>query len=447
MEYHDFGNGQGAFQIHLDAEVRDSEEQGTRAPPASIEDSFAIIDNPQDNVAQPPQQGPAAASPREFKELMIQYRLDHWRARAQIVHIKGQSDLTALWSPHWAGIEIADRGLNVFDGFDRMWFVPFDISTPLPAEKQEIADELMKRRHELYAAYRTKLARDKNFQAKLMKLIEEEVKETCQAQWDHNTSESDREPVTWNDVRAGFQLTHLVTMIAQARLADGKEQLPGYYQVKVLELGVDGKITYRRVSLPSDINMKGMLSRMNSWFPSDNEQSQHTINTFQRRLESILKRGGEAQRKKAQGLYRQLNEYVMAEKPTSERNSWVFKLRLSPTYFIPAGKSPDRINTWTHLKETTYQELLDGARAKKYPVFVRKIRLRRWWSMVEELENQAEVSFGEAGLSSAQLDIVDELLARRTDEERQHAATFKQALEKARLATIGVDCPIQSGDV
>ncbi|KAF4341416.1 hypothetical protein FBEOM_4664 [Fusarium beomiforme] len=356
MEYEHFGDDQGAFQIHLDAEVRDTEEMSTHATQtlsASIEEPFAVIGNPQDNTARPPapKQGPAAASPREFKELMIQHRLDNWRARARVVHTK-------------------DQGLNMFGGFNRMWFVPFDIRTPLPAEKQETADDLEKRRHELYAAYRTKLATEKNFQTKLLKLIEEEVKETCRAQWDRDTSDSNRKPVKWNDVRAGFQLTHLVTMIAQARLADGKELL-GYFQVKVLELGIDGKITYQRVNLPSNIDMEGMLSRMNSWSPSDDEQSQHAINVFRHKIETFSRRRDEMQRKMAQDPHRQLNAYLVADEPNSERYSWVFKLRLSPNSYTPAGKAPDRVHTWTQLKEATYQELLDGARVKKYPVFVR----------------------------------------------------------------------------
>jgi hypothetical protein len=388
MGSHDLGNGQGAFQIYLDAEGRGVAEEHTRdarPSPAPNDDPFVGVDDPQDNTnaassnkapkqprkARTPKQGIVDAGPREFKEIMIQYRLDHWRARAQIVHTKSQRDLTAFWSPQWAGFEVADRGMNIFDGFDRMWFVPFDIMTPLPAEKQEIADDLQKRRLELDAAYRIKVARDKNFETKLLHLIEEEVEETCQALWEPNAHDPNREPVRWNDVRARFQLTHLVTMIGQARLADGKEQLPGYYQVKVLELGVDGKITYQRVSLPSDVNMKGMLSRMKNRFPPDGEQGQHTINVFKDRLETIYNRGDEAQKKKAQGLYRQLNDLVLADKPNSERYSWVFKLRTSANFFIPAGKLPDRLHTWTQLKETTYQELLEGVRAKKHPVFIR----------------------------------------------------------------------------
>lgn len=56
--------------------------------------------------------------------------------------------------------------------------------------------------------------------------------------------------------------------------------------------------------------------------------------------------------------------------------------------------------------------------------------------------NHAEVFFGGAGLSSLQLDIVDELLASRTQEEVQRAAKTKQALDRAKLATMGtLDCP------
>ncbi|KAI1028049.1 hypothetical protein LB505_002230 [Fusarium chuoi] len=456
MESHDSGNSQGAFQIYLDAVEEHTRDN--RPSPVLTGDPFSATDNPQDDTnaassskvpkrprkARTPKQGIAEASLREFKEFMIQYRLDHWRARARIVHVKGQTNLTAFWSPQWAGFEVADSGMNVFDGFDRTWFVPFDITTPLPAEKREITEDLWKRRLELEAAYRTKVDKDKTFPMKLQHLVEEEVKETCQTLWEPNAYDPDREPARWDDVRASFQLSHLVTMVARTRLAVGKEQLSGYYQVKVLDLGVDGKITYECVNLPSDVSMEGMLSRMKVRFPPDSEQSQRTINVFIHRLEIVWHRGDESQRKKAQGLFRQLHELVLAEKPESERYSWVFKLRSNSNFYIPAGKLPDRLSTWTKLNETTYQELLDGVQAKKHPVLIRpwKVRVRRWWAEGDDLMNQAEVFFGGAGLSSFQLDIVDELLASRTQEEVQRAAKTKQALDRAKLATMGtLDCP------
>ncbi|KAF5633068.1 hypothetical protein F52700_6169 [Fusarium sp. NRRL 52700] len=392
MESQDFDNGQGAFQIYQDAV--EAHTRDDRPPPALTGDPFSAADNPQDDrnaassskapkrtrKARTPKQGIAHASLREFKEIMIQYRLDHWRARAQVVHVKGQTDLTAFWSPQWAGFKVANGGMNMFDGFDRTWFVPFDITTPLPAEKWGIAEDLRKRRLELEAAYRTKVERDKAFLVKLQHLVEEEVKETCQTLWEPNAYDPDREPARWDDVRASFQLSHLVTMIAQTRLAVGKEQLPGYYQAKVLDLGVDDSKLFCNV------------------------ETKH-------------------KEKKAQGLLRQLHELVLAEKPESERYSWVFKLRSNSNFCIPAGKLPDRLRTWTQLNETTYQELLESVRAEKHPAFIRKVRLRRWWPEVDDLMNQVEVFFGGAGLSPFQLDIVDELLASRTQEEVQRAAS------------------------
>lgn len=60
--------------------------------------------------------------------------------------------------------------------------------------------------------------------------------------------------------------------------------------------------------------------------------------------------------------------------------------------------------------------------------------------------SQAEVVFGGAGLSSLQLDIVDELLASRTQEEVQRAAKTKQALDEAKLAIMENDCPSRNNN-
>ncbi|KAF4453097.1 hypothetical protein F53441_4157 [Fusarium austroafricanum] len=455
----------GSFQIFQDAEAAESQPapnaeehvQDTQTSLASLEDPFAVVkDKPKENTTEAsssktPKQprkarsknNPMDMSAKDFKELMVQYRLDHHRARAQVVHTTGQVDQTAFWSPQWAGVSTAEEGMNIFDGFDRMWFIPFDMTTPLPLDKQEIADDLQKRNRTLHNAYGIKVAKDGRFYERLTHSFQEEVKETCRHRWDTNFHEPNLDPTEWNDVRNNFDLSQMARMIAEARLTTGKEQLPGYYQVMVLDLGIHGKITCQRASLPTDVGMDGILSRLNSWYPLDDEHSRNIINAFRHKLEIILKRGDEAQKKKAQVISRQTDGFTQVEYPKSERSSWIFKLRFYANFTLPPGKGPDEIRTWTQLKQETYGELLDGVRAKKHPVFVRpwKIRLRRVWPTLDELERQAEVTFGETGLLSEQLDVVDELFACRTDEEMQQAARFKQALDRTKFALLGTEHP------
>ena len=160
-------------------------------------------------------------------------------------------------------------------------------------------------------------------------------------------------------------------MIARARLADGKELLPGHYQIIVLELAVDGKILSRRVSVPTDIDLNEFLSRLDSWDPPNSEQDKHLIDIFRRKLDYISAIGDETQTKKANRFSCQVDKFGEIEAPGSEKSSWIFQLRFHAKYSIPFGKSPDAVRTWSQLKEATCQELLDGIRAKKHPVFVR----------------------------------------------------------------------------
>lgn len=51
-----------------------------------------------------------------------------------------------------------------------------------------------------------------------------------------------------------------------------------------------------------------------------------------------------------------------------------------------------------------------------------------------ELGKQIETSQGEAGLSAEQLDRLDKMLARRTDEEKEQDARSKEALDMAKMA-------------
>ncbi|QPC78916.1 hypothetical protein HYE68_009668 [Fusarium pseudograminearum] len=381
----------------------------------------------------PAKQDPATVNLKDFKELMIRLRLDDWKARAQIVHTPGQVDATALWSPQFAGIESNKHGMISFDGFGRTWFVPFDLNAPVPSGKQSVVDDLDKRRKELGHAHRVRATGDKEFHDKIVRLIEDEVKETCQSQWNKN-AESHMAPTQWIDVQQTYDLPGLVSMIARARLEDGREPLPGYYQAIALELGIDGKITYKRTSVPSDVDVKGLISRLESWYPHSDEHNIDVIKRFSRKLEFVSEHVDEAQKRKCQTMYRQLGRFVEAEGPECELSQWIFRLWAKPDYSVPIGKSPDRISTWTKLKEDTYKDLLAGVHINKYPVFVRKIRVRRWWSELTELEKQIETSQGEAGLSAEQLDLLDEMLARRTDEEKEQDAKSKEALDMAKMA-------------
>ncbi|CAG7562921.1 unnamed protein product [Fusarium equiseti] len=383
-------------------------------------------------------QDPATMNPKDFKELMIRLRLDTWKAKAQVVPIQNQVDVTSFWSPQWAGIIESGRWMNVFDGFDRFWVVPFDSETPLPAEKQTIADDLRKRHNEVRDVYRSKTTQDRGFHDKMLRLIEDEVKETCQNLWDANFYKPHMASTPWSEVRQAYDLPSLVSMIARTRLEDETEQLPGYHRVLVLELGIDGKVTYQRISVPIGSNINGLVSRLDSWFPHDDEHSSHVIERFHQKLDFLSKRGDEAQKRKLQLMHRQLDRFVKPSEPDCELSQWIFRLWIKSDYSIPFGKSPDQVRTWTRLKEDKYQELLTGVYAKKYPVFVRpwKIRLRRWWAELEELEKQVEERYGEMGLSIEQLEMVDLLLVCRTDEEREQAAKSKQALDMAKMAML-----------
>lgn len=310
-------------------------------------------------------------NPKDFKELMIRLRLDTWKAKAQVVPIHNQVDVTAFWSPQWAGIIASDRWMNVFDGFDRFWVVPFDSETPLPAEKQTIADDLKKRHNEVRDVYRSKTTQDRGFHDKMLRLIEDEVKETCQNLWDANFYKPHIASTPWSEVRQAYDLPSLVSMIARTRLEDETEQLPGYHRVLVLELGIDGKVTYQRISVPIGSNLNGLVSRLDSWYPHDDEHSTHVIERFHQKLDFLSKRGDEAQKRKLQLMHRQLDRFVKPSEPDCELSQWIFRLWIKSDYSIPFGKSPDQVRTWTRLKEDKYQELLTGVYAKKYPVFVR----------------------------------------------------------------------------
>jgi hypothetical protein len=338
----------------------------------SIQDNATIPTSeklPEQRTQLPDRPNLLTVSIKDFKELMIRVLLDDWKLRARVVHTPGQVDITALWSPQIAGIESARHGMISFDGFDRTWFVPFDSEVPLPAGKQSIADNIDNRRTELSRAHFIRQGIEEGFHDKLKRVFEDEVKETCQSHWDRNFG-SCMAPMQWDEVRQKYELVDLVTMIAEARLKHGIEPLPGYYEAMILELGIDGKITFQRKSVPSDIDVGGLISRLESWYPQNDEHSTNIIKHFCHKLNFISDHGDEAQKRKCQLMFRQLTRCIETQKTECELSQWVFKLWCKPDYSVPPGKSPDRVGTWNKLKEDTYQDLLAGV-INRYPVFVR----------------------------------------------------------------------------
>ncbi|KAM0341140.1 hypothetical protein ACHAPU_010155 [Fusarium lateritium] len=412
------------------------------AHPGNIPDSTAAASSgKQPRKPRTHAQANSDLNPKKFRDLMVQFRLDHWRARATVVYTDGQVDMTALWSPQWAGVVSADEGMNLFDGFDRTWFIPFDIETPLPLDKQDIADDLEKRRQEMEAAYKRKTATDKYFGSRLLLLLEEEVEEMCRDQWDSHFGNPDEVPKRWKDVRENYERTHLVRMVACARLANGKEQLPGYHQACVLEMGIDSRTTYQRVSVPTDVDIDGYLFRLNSWYPPDDRHSEHFINAFKHKIDFILEHGNGSHKRMAQNWSKMLENMKDAQDPRSERVLWGFKLRGVTIDAQHLGKKLDGPRSWKELNETTYQGFINGVRQGKHAVLARKVQIHSLWPKITTIEEQIEAVRGGPELSSAQLDIVDELLARRTDEEREQAARYSEALKMAKLATLGVVRP------
>jgi hypothetical protein len=306
---------------------------------------------------------------KKFAEDMIQYRLDHWRARAAVVYTTGQRDATPLWSPHWAGVVPQQRGYSLFDGFDRTWFIPFDISTPLPRDKQHIADNLQRRGKEMKEIFESK---KEYILPRLQVVLEQEIKTKCQDQWDQNWEQKDLPPMKWADVRHKYGITEQVNLVAKGRLADGRTLLPGYYTVIVLDLAVDGKMIFQRVNMPLDISLQGFLSRLESWSVSKSEDDEHILDLVRTKLERILLRGTAAAMQKAQNLLDQLNKPTFkVDCEGSEMDAWVFKLNHNVNYYIRPAQGPADIKRWKGLKEASFDEFVQGVRAGKHPVVVR----------------------------------------------------------------------------
>lgn len=257
----------------------------------------------------------------------------------------------------------------MFDGFDRTWFIPFDISTPLPQDKQHIADDLQRRGKEMKEIFE---AKKEYILPRLQVVLEQEIKTKCQNQWDQNWEQKHLPPMNWVDVRHKYGITEQVNLVAKGRLADGRALLPGYYTVIVLDLAVDGKMIFQRVNMPPDIDLQGFLSRIESWSVSKSEDDEHILDLVRTKLERVLLRGTAAAMQKAHSLLDQLNKPTFkVDCEGSEMGAWVFKLNHNVNYYIRSAQGPADIKRWKGLKEASFDEFVQGVRAGKHPVVVR----------------------------------------------------------------------------
>lgn len=365
--------------------------------------------------------------PRKFKEEMVSWCLDNWGARAYVVYENDQLDGTSLWSPTF-GQEGSSEGITIFDGFDRTWFVPIEDRSPLPLSKLPIAESLQKRQDAMIA-----LSSGDGCVAlynKVRIFMEQEARSMCQNEWDGNRNIPNLPPMSWADVRSKFSLPLMLRMIAKTRLIDGRALLPGYYQVSIVELTTEGKLMVRRVSIPPDVEIAGVLLRLDTWFPVDDEQTQEVFKAIRKKLNIVLQNGNDAGKKIAHGCLRDLEKPLY--NPAQEGAKWVFKLHSRENYTVPVGKGPGKLSSWTDLKdEDSLNVLKEGVCAGRHPVVIRswKIQLRRMWPRVDELEGYLlPTAHGEPELTDEQLDVLDTLLAEQTDETREQGRRLARVL-------------------
>ncbi|KAF4997942.1 hypothetical protein FDECE_11935 [Fusarium decemcellulare] len=308
-------------------------------------------------------------SVKKFKEDMIEYLLDHWKARAQVVYTNDQQDATALWSPQWAGCVTQRGGVKFFDGFDRTWFIPFDIETPLPAAKKHIADDLRQRGQEMKEMYEDK---KDSLKPRLMSLFEDEIKMKYRDQWYDNLHEVDEVSTQWAEVINRCTMQTRVHMVAKARLIESSTLLPEYYNISILDLAVDGKMIVRQARMPFDINLTEFYLRLNSWCPADGEHDLRILEIFRNRVAAVSLLGTQTGKDKAQKHLKELDKpnYRIGA-PGSEMSSWVYKLGHNGSYTVPPGKLPADVKGWKKFKEESFEEFLASVRVGKYPAVIR----------------------------------------------------------------------------
>lgn len=307
-------------------------------------------------------------NPMKIKEQLIDLYLDIMRLRTRVVYTQGQADATSLWG--FSDDLHPSTGFRLCDGFEHTWFVSTDTSLPVPPSQDVFASDIHKRTVELSAIY----AKDENKELfnTVTALLEKEVIETCQDEWDCNKNNPFVPPTEWEQVAKDYDGLHLSQMIAKTRLKTGDALLLDHYQIRVIEITKDGCFASQRVVFPPGLDLAAFCQRLDALFPPDNDHDRQVIDIVRNKLRIAEKYGSDLGIQKAQPLLKKLEKpFFQAGDEHSEINVWTYRLFAKDTYQLPQGKKPDR-RGWTKLSDdTAFRDMEQGRIAGKYPVVVR----------------------------------------------------------------------------
>ncbi|CAM1503001.1 Fc.00g077770.m01.CDS01 [Cosmosporella sp. VM-42] len=375
-------------------------------------------------------------TPERLKQQLIDLKLDALRLRADLVYTNDQVDGTFLfpWDYSANGPKFRGKGFYVFDGFDRTYFVPEDRISPVPPSRKALLDDVNNRRQNMEKMYHSG-EHSMLFDA-ARTLLKAEVATTCQGEWEEDKNDPDAPRREWNDVKHLFNGSQLVDMIAKTRLINGKALLLGYYRINLLELTLNGKMATRRIEMPTGLDVASICERFDILSPPDSDHDKAILDAIHKKLNVVVQHGSEVGKTKAQGYLRNLNTpgwYGYFRESRSERSAWNFKLFAKEDYKLPPGKGPGKPGPgggWIEIKDQeAVKAMEDGVRAGRHPVVVRKVRLRRMWPGVDELEKYLLPAGGEPELTEEQLKILDNLLEGQTEEQREHGRQLAAALK------------------
>lgn len=316
----------------------------------------------------PKSQKKRRCDPEKLASQMVELKLDHWRARARIVHTvsqpAGSTYLDAVVRP-----EAALEGMKVFDGFQHTWFIPFDDHSLLD---RGVAEALYKRKVEIQASLD-----DKNNGAEIegaLRIIAHEAEHECRVEWDlpKNGDEKSGEPVSWDDVKRYLAANDVIEIVAKHRLSLGNAPLPSYFRLNILNLSTSGAMVSAMQHIPPRVSLGMLLAKLEQWSPHDAQHDEEVIQHVRTKVHHIKDFASDAQGKKVTALVQELEKpyYTLGAKG-SERQAWSFKLHVREKLAI-RRQGPGNVDSWVPLKsEVSLRLMIDGVRAGKYPTVVR----------------------------------------------------------------------------
>ncbi|VUC21947.1 unnamed protein product [Clonostachys rosea] len=210
---------------------------------------------------------------------------------------------------------------------------------------------------------------------------------------------------------------------------DRKVQARANCSIIMFRLQGNGGLLLSLESLPYHTDMQTILSVFESWDTQDGKETDYLVYCMRQRLDWIMEHGVPGDQLEAAKILEKLKRIRLEDSSLGGRDGGVVFKAIEPKQpYIEGNGSPD---TWKPFKrKDQLREMRECFHQRKMPVLARKVEAYGIYARVKTLIERHESRDMDGDLTEEQLELVDAMLAERSDDEKDRERALGKALKK-----------------